>query len=136
MDITKIRHKNLIDETIIRLKERYPDMDAFLSLDYNSKFDLISKVIDTHEASMIEYAKLGVDIQLPGIGRLAIKQGKLVYNEVLKEYKEDNNIESNKDLTNDNKDDIASIMRDRMLQRKLQNKQIINEIRVLTFKMK
>jgi len=27
-------------------------------------------------------------------------------------------------------------MRDRMLQRKLQNKQIINEIRVLTFKMK
>jgi len=97
MDITKIRHKNLIDETIIRLKERYPDMDAFLSLDYNSKFDLISKVIDTHEASMIEYAKLGVDIQLPGIGRLAIKQGKLVYNEVLKEYKEDNNIESNKE---------------------------------------
>ena len=119
MDITKIRHKNLIDETIIRLKERYPDMDAFLSLDYNSKFDLISKVIDTHEASMI-----------------AIKQGKLVYNEVLKDYKEDNNIESNKDLTSDNKDDIASIMRDRMLQRKLQNKQIINEIRVLTFKMK
>lgn len=111
-------------------------MDIFLNLEPNAKFELINKIIEIHEEAAVEYAKHGVDILLPSIGRLAIKKGKLIYNGVLKDYLEDNHIDNLTSLTEDDRDEITKIMKDRMLQKKLNNKQILNEIRVLTFKPK
>jgi len=131
-----LKHKDLIDNTIISIKDRYPNMDTFLNLDYNSKFDIIHHIIEIHEESMIEVSEEGIPIQLPFIGRLLIKEGKILYNEILEQYLIDNNIKSKKDLTDEDKINIMLIMKKSKLAKTLANKALPVETKVLTFKMK
>lgn len=130
------RHKDIIDQTIISLKEKYPEMGTFLNLDYNNKFDILHTIIEFHEESMIVASEEGKALQLPFIGRLVIKQGKILYNNVVDEYIEDNELTSKKDLTDEDRLNIANIVRKRKLEENLSKSKNIVETRVLTFKLK
>ena len=131
-----LKHKDFIDQTIISIKERYPNMDTFLNLDYNDKFDIIHHIIEIHEETIAEVSELGIPIQLPAIGRLMVKEGKILYNEILDQYLIDNNIETKIDLTEQDKSNIADIMRKAKLAQNLDNKQLAVETKVMTFKLK
>lgn len=130
------RHKDIIDQTIISLKEKYPEMGTFLNLDYNNKFDILHTIIELHEESMIVASEEGKALQLPFIGRLVIKQGKILYNNIVDEYIEDNELTSKKDLTDEDRLNIANIVRKRKLEENLSKSKNIVETRVLTFKLK
>ena len=132
----KARNKDLIDQTIIRVKEKYPDMGTFLSLDYNTKFDLISHIVDIHEESIREAGRLEVDIALPFIGRLAIKKGKVIYDKIVDAYLKENGLSSKNELKDSDRDNIITQIRKEMLINKLENSQIATETRVFTFKRK
>jgi hypothetical protein len=132
----KARNKDLIDQTILRIKEKYPDMDTFLIYDYNTRCDIISNIISIHEESMIESSKESIDLGLPFIGRLTIKQGRLIYDEVVKDYLKDNNLQSKKELTSEDRDNLASTMKVKMFAKQQKTAQIPTETRVLQFNIK
>lgn len=132
----KTRNKDLLDQTIIRIKEKYPTMDTFLCFDYNTRCDIISNIISIHEESMIEYSKESIDLGLPFIGRLTIKQGRLIYEEVVKDYLKDNNLEHKNELIEKDRDCIANIMKVKMFAKKQETRQIATETRVFQFNRK
>ena len=110
-------------------------MDTFLSLDYNTKHDLISNIVKIHEESIVEASTLGIDIVLPFIGRLTIKEGKLIYENVLKDFLRDNDLFVH-ELTDEHRTALIGIMKEKMMERKINNKAIPTETRVLSFDMK
>lgn len=130
------RHKDIIDQTIINIKEKHPDMGAFLGLDYNTKFDIIHTIIENHEESMIDVSEEGIPIQLPFIGRLLIKEGKILYNDIVEEYLQDNNLSSKRELTDDDKLNIINLLKSKKLSLNLDKPSKMVETKVLTFKLK
>ena len=130
-----IHHKSIIDETIIRIKEKYPEMDTFLSLNYNDRHDVISTIITIHEETISEVSEDGIEVTLPYIGRLTIKEGKLIYEKILKEYLDENDLYKH-ELTNIDRTNITNTIRKEMLKRKLSNRELPNETKVLTFNPK
>lgn len=130
------KHKDIIDQTIINIKEKHPEMGAFLNLDYNTKFDIIHTIIENHEESMIKVSDNGIPIKLPFIGRLLIKEGKVLYNEIVEEYIRDNNLSSKKELTSEDNLNITNIIKSKKLALNLSKPSNMVETKVLTFKLK
>lgn len=130
------KHKDLIDQTIINIKEKYPTMDTFLNLDYNTRFDVLHTIIETHEEGIIEATEEGKFIQLPFIGRLIIKDGKVLYNEIVEQYLLDNNLKSKKDLDDNDRLNIIMLMKKGKLEHNLLKDKHLVETSVRTFKLK